>query len=200
MNKLMVALCVGVAALCAQADDLRIPRRKALTANVGVVSVGLDTYWKQCPGLIDDMVKKHKINRNRVYLSGFSMGGMMTYAAMNKIADKIAAFAPVSGYNMGGPNPKSSRPVPILHVHGTGDDVCVYSPVMSHVEAWARYDKCNMTAVVQKPKSGPSNTTAELIRYRGGQNGVEVAHLKLPGKGQQLAVMGTVNPALAKKK
>lgn len=133
--------------------------------------------------IIDDMVKKHKINRNRVYLSGFSMGGMMTYAAMNKIADKIAAFAPVSGYNMGGPNPKSSRPIPILHVHGTGDDVCGYDPVMSHVEAWAKYDKCNMTAVVQKPKSGPSNTTAELIRYRGGQNGVEVAHLKLPGKG-----------------
>ena len=36
----------------------RVERRKPLTANVGVVSVGLDTYWKQCPGLYDDMVKK----------------------------------------------------------------------------------------------------------------------------------------------
>ena len=36
----------------------RVERRKPLTANIGVVSVGLDTYWKQCPGLYDDMVKK----------------------------------------------------------------------------------------------------------------------------------------------
>ena len=36
----------------------RVERRKPLTANVGVVSVGLDTYWKQCPGLYDDMLKK----------------------------------------------------------------------------------------------------------------------------------------------
>ncbi len=40
------------------ADIPRIERRKPLTANVGVVSVGLDTYWKQCPGLYGDMVKK----------------------------------------------------------------------------------------------------------------------------------------------
>jgi len=37
---------------------LKVTRRKPLTANVGVVSVGLDTYWKQCPGLYDDMLKK----------------------------------------------------------------------------------------------------------------------------------------------
>ena len=39
-------------------DSPRVERRKPLTANIGVVSVGLDTYWKQCPGLYDDMVKK----------------------------------------------------------------------------------------------------------------------------------------------
>jgi len=133
--------------------------------------------------IIDAMYTKYKINKNRVYLSGFSMGGMMTYYAMNKIADKIAAFAPVSGYNMGGPSTNASRPIPILHVHGTGDDVCTYSPVMNHVQAWARFNGCNMTPITQKPLSGPANTTAELIRYRGGKNGVEVAHLKLPDKG-----------------
>lgn len=42
-------------------DDLggpRIPRRRPLTARVGIVSVGLDTYWKQFPGLKDDMAAK----------------------------------------------------------------------------------------------------------------------------------------------
>ena len=41
--------------------------------------------------IIDEMYDRYSIDRNRVYLSGFSMGGMMTYHAANHIADKIAA-------------------------------------------------------------------------------------------------------------
>lgn len=37
---------------------MKIERRKPLDANVGVVSVGLDTYWQQFPGLIDKMREK----------------------------------------------------------------------------------------------------------------------------------------------
>ncbi len=133
--------------------------------------------------IINEMSKRYSIDLNRVYLSGFSMGGMMTYHAMTKIADRIAAFAPVSGYLMGGPNTNSSRPVPIMHVHGTSDDVCVYGNVQGHIDAWVRRNGCSTTAKVEKPKSGPANTSAEIYRYTGGQEGVEVAHLRLPGKG-----------------
>jgi hypothetical protein len=31
-----------------------------------VVSVGLDTYWKQCPGLLEDMAKKEAVFVRRV--------------------------------------------------------------------------------------------------------------------------------------
>jgi L-arabinose isomerase len=48
------------------AEPPRVKRRKPLTANVGVVSVGLDTYWKQCPGLYDDMLKKANVFEKRV--------------------------------------------------------------------------------------------------------------------------------------
>ena len=44
----------------------RVERRKPLAANVGVVSVGLDTYWKQCPGLYDDMLKKAAVFEKRI--------------------------------------------------------------------------------------------------------------------------------------
>ena len=37
---------------------MKIDRRKPLAANVGVVSVGLDTYWKQFPGLLEIMHEK----------------------------------------------------------------------------------------------------------------------------------------------
>ncbi|MBO4491523.1 MAG: L-fucose/L-arabinose isomerase family protein [Lentisphaeria bacterium] len=37
---------------------MQIERRKPLDANVGIVSVGLDTYWKQFPGLLGKMHEK----------------------------------------------------------------------------------------------------------------------------------------------
>ena len=55
-----------------------LARRKPLTANVGVVSVGLDTYWKQCPGLLEDMMKKEgrfadRIAAHQVKVTRFGM-------------------------------------------------------------------------------------------------------------------------------
>ena len=134
--------------------------------------------------IIDEMYARYHINKNRVYLTGFSMGGMFTYYCANKMADKIAAFAPVSGYPMGGPNASASRPVPILHTHGTADDVCSYSPVQSHIDAWVKFNGCNTTPEVIKPypKNKP-NSPASLKRYRNGKNGVEVALLTLADKG-----------------
>ena len=66
--------------LSAPASDgsLCISRRKPLTANVGLVSVGLDTYWKQCPGLLDDMKRKEdvfarKVEAHQVKVTRFGM-------------------------------------------------------------------------------------------------------------------------------
>ncbi len=40
---------------------MQIERRKPLTAEVAVFSVGLDTYWKQFPGLLDELGRKKKV-------------------------------------------------------------------------------------------------------------------------------------------
>ena len=134
--------------------------------------------------IIDEMVKRYGIDRDRVYLSGFSMGGMFTYHAATKIADKIAAFAPVSGYLMGGPNTKSSRPIPIIHTHGTADDVVVYSGVQRHMDAWIARNNCPTTAVITKPYpvSKPSSTASKYY-WGPGTDSVEIVLLSLPGKG-----------------
>ena len=47
--------------------------------------------------IINEMYNKYGIDKNRVYVSGFSMGGMMSYHVANKMGDQIAAIAPVSG-------------------------------------------------------------------------------------------------------
>lgn len=134
--------------------------------------------------IIDTMYQRYHINRNRVYLTGFSMGGMFTYHCANRMCDKIAAFAPVSGYPMGGPNPQATRPVPILHTHGTADDVCVYSSVQSHINAWVSYNGCDPTPEVIKPyPANKPSSPAEMKKYHNGRNGVEVWLLSLANKG-----------------
>ncbi len=57
---------------------MNIPRRKPLTANVGIIGVGLDTYWAQFDGLLDEMMGKlsqfeSKVAANSVAVSNFGM-------------------------------------------------------------------------------------------------------------------------------
>ncbi len=134
--------------------------------------------------IIDEMYDRYGIDRDRVYLSGFSMGGMMTYHAATKIADKIAAFAPVSGYLMGGPNTNSSRPIPIIHTHGTTDDVVGYGGVQRCMDAWIARNNCPTTAVVTKPyPASKPNSNASKHYWGPGTDSVEVVLLSLSGKG-----------------
>ena len=134
--------------------------------------------------IIDEMYDRYAIDRNRVYLSGFSMGGMMTYHAATKIADKIAAFAPVSGYLMGGPNTNSSRPIPIIHTHGTTDDVVSYSGVQPCLDAWIARNNCPASAVVTKPYPADRPNSSGTKYYWGpGTDSVEVVLLSIKGSG-----------------
>ncbi len=133
--------------------------------------------------IIDEMVDRYRIDRDRVYLSGFSMGGMMTYYAATEIADKIAAFAPVSGYPMQGADTNSSRPVPIIHIHGTADDVVPYSGVATCLNAWVARNGCPATAQVTTPYP-PGSSYSDSKSYWGpGFDSVEVVLISLAGKG-----------------
>lgn len=97
--------------------------------------------------IINELSKTHKIDLTRVYLSGFSMGGMLTYHCINTIPDYFAAFAPISGY-MGSTVNAKTRPVPVIHTHGTGDDVVSYPPTNGWIGAeataknWANHNNC----------------------------------------------------------
>ncbi len=134
--------------------------------------------------IIDKMEKDHNISTGRVYLTGFSMGGMFTYHCANRIPDKIAAFVPVSGYPMWDKSAYSSRPVPIMHVHGTGDDVCVFSGVQPTLDNWIKHNGCNTVEKLIDPyPEGNRNKGAKMHIWDDGKDGVEVRLLELAGKG-----------------
>ena len=132
--------------------------------------------------IIDKMVTQHKIDRNRVYLGGFSMGGMLTYHAMNRIPDLIAAFCPVSGYPMGGATANANvRAIPILHIHGTSDETCAFSGAQPALNVWIKHNGCPTTAKTVNNYNGFSG--AKMHTWGPGNDGVEVKLLELPNKG-----------------
>ena len=134
--------------------------------------------------LIDEMVKRYDIDRNKIYLSGFSMGGMFTYFAMNRMADVFAAFAPISGYPMWGASFTSSRPIPIIHTHGTSDDVVAFSGVANVLAGWVKRNGCPTTAQTTKPYRA-SHITRHV--WGPGLEGVEVVLLEMAGKGHWIS-------------
>ena len=136
--------------------------------------------------LIDKMVTQYKIDRNRVYLSGFSMGGMFTYHAMNKIPDKIAAFAPISGYPINGATAnKNVRPIPIIHTHGTSDDVVNFGGVQGSLNVWINHNGCPTSAKVTQRYRNASHITRRV--WGPGNDGVEVVLMEMAGKGHWIS-------------
>ena len=143
------------------------------------ISGDKDTKWVE--QIIDQMQKDYDIDTKRVYLSGFSMGGMFTYNAMSKIADKIAAFAPTSGTNVMGAS-KAQRPVPIIHPHGTTDDVLQYNQVEGFLKNYRDQFHCPSQAEVQDnyPHQGERAT---MYTWGPCDKGVYIKHMKLEGRG-----------------
>ena len=154
---------------------------------------GIDKGWdisgdrdlKFMEALIDEMVEKYDIDRNKVFLSGFSMGGMFTYHAATRMADKIAAFAPISGYPMGGGTYTSARPVPIIHTHGTSDDVVGFSGVSSILSGWVKRNGCDTKATVVKNYRNAPHITRHT--WSGGEDGVEVVLMEMADKGHWIS-------------
>ena len=136
--------------------------------------------------IIDKMATQYKIDRNRVYLGGFSMGGMLTYHAMNKISDLIAAFAPCSGYPMGGATADANaRAIPILHIHGTADETCGFSGAQPALNVWINHNGCSTTEKVINNYNGYNGCKMHI--WGGGQDGSEVRLLELPNKGHWIS-------------
>ena len=70
--------------------------------------------------LLDDLAKAVPIDRKRLFVTGMSNGGMMSYRLACEAADLFAAAAPVAGANnLEACQP--STPVALLAVHGTAD-------------------------------------------------------------------------------
>ena len=86
---------------------MQIPRRKALSGNAAMISIGLDTYWEQFPGLLDDLNKKsavleEKLAAHDLNVTNFGMvdNGKKAFEVLPKIkaADPDVLFVDMVTY------------------------------------------------------------------------------------------------------
>lgn len=110
---------------------------KAFWASAGPIDFGVDDVLF-VSNILDDLQSKFCIDSHRIFATGFSNGGGMSWLLSCRFAGRIAAFAPVSGnfYALpGGCRP--GRPVAILDFHGTRDPLLPYNGIpISEEPAW----------------------------------------------------------------
>lgn len=80
--------------------------------------------------LVDQLITTLPVDQKRIYMAGFSNGGMLAYRAAARLADKIAAVGVVSGA-MFADQPKPSAPLSVIFFHGTNDKVVPYEGGLS---------------------------------------------------------------------
>jgi polyhydroxybutyrate depolymerase len=80
---------------------------------------------------MDDIEARFAVDRDRVYCSGFSNGGGMTFRVAVELGDRIAAIASVAAYFYL-PNPTLVRPIPLIYFSGTAD------PMVPHLGGVSR--------------------------------------------------------------
>lgn len=75
--------------------------------------------------LVREVSKRVRIDDRRIYAAGLSNGAQMAYRLACEASDLFAAVAGVASVGVL-PNCRPSRPVPILHIHGTADPTALY--------------------------------------------------------------------------
>jgi predicted peptidase len=72
--------------------------------------------------LLDDVINRFRIDQDRIYLTGLSMGGFGTWRLAMEYPERFAAIAPICG----GGNPENAekiRHLPVWVFHGARDNV-----------------------------------------------------------------------------
>jgi polyhydroxybutyrate depolymerase len=127
------------------------------------------------------------VDQKRIYATGMSNGGFMSHRLGCERANRFAAIAPVAGV-LGIP-PGSctpSRPMPIIHFHGTADTLEPYDgggtsgfpSVAQTISGWSTRNGCSAA-----PTQTFSNGAAHCESTLDCTSGVEVVLCTIDGMG-----------------
>jgi len=151
---------------------------------------------------IDYFIEEFNADKNRVYVTGISNGGLMSYRLAFELPQKIAAFAPVIA-NLQEElvkNYSPNGPVPILIMNGTedplmpfnGGDIHFYKKKLGKVisteetvKFWVKENNCSQKPEITwlEDKDPSDGTRVKREVYSGGDNGTEVILYTIEGGG-----------------
>lgn len=139
--------------------------------------------------LIDTLSAHYDIDPKRVYSTGMSNGGFMSFSLACALSERIAAIASVAG-TITGFNLEEClalRPVPVMQIHGTADGTIPYDgnplfvSVPHLIDFWVEHNQCIPEPIITElPDIDPTDgCTAEKHLYADGLNGSTVVHYKI---------------------
>ncbi len=119
--------------------------------------------------MVEEIARSNPVDRKRIYATGMSNGGMMTYRVGCEMADVFAAIAPVAGA-LDTDSCKPSGPVSLVAFHGKADQHVrfdggvplksadlrhsrVDKPVSYAIDFWKRQNQCDGTPASEKKGS-----------------------------------------------
>ena len=112
--------------------------------------------------LLDDVAAVADVDPRRIYAAGFSRGASSTYLFAAELADRIAAFAPVSGLPYDVP---PARPTSLIAIEGLADDLASGFPDANR--QWARASGCAPAETTELTFAGRS-TVRSVAACRAG--------------------------------
>ena len=133
--------------------------------------------------LIDLILEELKVDENRVFMTGHSSGGFMSFSFAASHGDKVAAIAPVAGLVVN--KSKPALPVSLISFHGMADEVVPYGKsnwgtptALESAELFAAHNECEPVERTELKKG-----KVHLDRWTGGKHGTEVAFYSIEGGG-----------------
>jgi len=144
--------------------------------------------------LIDTLSSEYSIDNDRVYICGYSLGGMFSYELACQINNRIAAMSSVAGAAFLGAFTycNLSHPTAVLSICGTDDDIHPYNDtngwyfsVADINNYWSSYNNTDLLPLVdQLPDINTlDNSYVERYSWINGDGCVSVEELKINGGG-----------------
>ncbi|MEI8016581.1 MAG: PHB depolymerase family esterase [Schlesneria sp.] len=145
--------------------------------------------------LLDELTTLVNVDQKRVYACGMSNGGMMSYRLAVELSDRIAAIAPVGG-TMATDIGEPKRAVPVMHFHGTKDEIVPYGPpigpapsfaslkgVEDSVLTWVKSNGCDENALSDTLSKDGDKMKVTRRTYSGSKDGADVVLVAIEGGG-----------------
>lgn len=141
--------------------------------------------------LLDTLLGGYNIDTDRIYSTGMSNGGYMSFLLACQLGDRIAAIASITGsmtpetYNACNP----VHPTPVMQMHGTSDGTVPYNGAIwsksidEVIQYWTNYNNCDPTPTTTAlPNTNTlDGSSVEHLVYGGGDDNTTVEHFKVTG-------------------